>query len=93
MTTVGYGDFAPRTIIGRVIIMFTSLWGAFMISLLVVSVSSIFDLKKHQKMALHHIRLTKSAAKTISSAFKFYQEKKKYYSIKVMMHPKIAKNS
>ena len=47
MTTVGFGDFSPNTYPGKVIIMFTALWGAFMISLLVLTVSNVFDLKKH----------------------------------------------
>jgi len=69
MTTVGYGDLHPNTKPGKFIMMFTCLWGAFTISLMVLSVSSIFDLKKNQLLALRHIRLTQSAAKTITRAF------------------------
>jgi len=38
MTTVGYGDLSPFTVFGRLIAIFTALWGTFLISLLVVSV-------------------------------------------------------
>ena len=44
LTTVGYGDIAPSTLPGRVVAMIIALWGAFLISLLVVTTSSIFEL-------------------------------------------------
>jgi len=46
MTTVGYGDFVPQTFPGKIVCMFTALFGAFMISLMVLIVSSAFELKK-----------------------------------------------
>ena len=44
LTSVGYGDFAPKTWIGRTVIMFCALWGAVMISFIVLVVSKIFRL-------------------------------------------------
>lgn len=44
LTTVGYGDITPHTIPGKIIIMFCALWGAFMISILVLTVGSYFNL-------------------------------------------------
>ena len=44
MTTVGYGDISPSTLPGRCVAMIAALWGAFLISLLVVTMSSFFDL-------------------------------------------------
>ena len=44
ITTVGYGDYTPNTSPGKCIAMFAALWGAFMISLLVVSAASLFEL-------------------------------------------------
>lgn len=46
MTTVGYGDYIPHTRPGQVVIMFTALWGAFMISLIVLLVTNILDLSE-----------------------------------------------
>ena len=37
MTTVGYGEFYPRTIPGRTVIFITTIWGVFIVSLLVVA--------------------------------------------------------
>ena len=48
MTTVGYGDFTATTYPGRCLIMFTALWGAFMISLVVLTVSNVLQLQKEQ---------------------------------------------
>lgn len=39
MTTVGYGDFFPRTIPGRIVIFFTSITGVTLVSLLVVAIA------------------------------------------------------
>lgn len=76
MTTVGYGDLSPKTYPGKVIIMFTALWGAFMISLLVLTVSNVFGLSKNQSQALQQINISRSAAKAISKSIKFYIRKK-----------------
>ena len=90
---MGYGDIAPLTIPGKVLIMFISLWGAFMISLIVLTVSSVFNLSKNQLKAMRHIRLTKSSVRTIELAFKFYKAKKEYYKIKVKLNPDIERTS
>jgi len=42
--TVGYGDLVPFSSIGRVIIMMTSFWGAFIISLVIVVAANLFNL-------------------------------------------------
>jgi len=44
MTTVGYGDEYPATTGGQWVIIVTSLWGTFLISLLILSVADIFAL-------------------------------------------------
>ena len=93
ITTVGYGDFKPITVCAKLLIMITAIWGAFMISLVVLTVSSVFDLKKNQLRALKQIRATRSAAKTITAAMKFFQAKKKYYNTKSRLHPEMMKKS
>ena len=39
-TTVGYGDYFPQTILGRLIIFIVAIWGTFIISIMVVVVSN-----------------------------------------------------
>ena len=48
ITTVGYGDVSPCTNPGRLIAMISALWGAFLISLLVLTVGNVFELKHQQ---------------------------------------------
>ena len=48
MTTVGYGDVYACSPLGKVISILNALWGAFIISLLVGSISTIFDLTPRQ---------------------------------------------
>ena len=46
ITTVGYGDISPHTFPGKIIIMFCALWGAFLISLIVIAVGNNFNLNE-----------------------------------------------
>jgi len=63
MTTVGFGDFAPLTNIGKIITVLTALWGGFIIGLLIVSVTEIFSLSSTQKVAFDKLVKVKRAAK------------------------------
>lgn len=87
MTTVGFGDFRPQTYPGKTVIMFTALWGAFMISLLVLTVSNVFGLSKNQNQALQQINISRSAARAISKSFKFYMKKKQYFITRKIINP------
>lgn len=44
MSTVGFGDIVPFTIIGRAVVIFSAIWGAFIITLVLVAFSSLFNL-------------------------------------------------
>ena len=52
MTTVGFGDYVPYTTLGKLVTIMTALWGAFIISLLIVSVNAIFTLSHQNKKLL-----------------------------------------
>ena len=93
ITTVGYGDIFPHTTPGKVICIITALWGAIMISLLVLTASSFFDLSGNQLKAMKHIRVSGEAAKTISLAMKYYMKKKELYKEKLFYQPNIIKKS
>lgn len=77
ITTVGFGDLVPYSYIGRSIIIIAAFWGAFLISLLIVTVSKTFELSRNQKKAMHHLFLTRKAASSITSAMRYYMAKKR----------------
>ena len=52
MTTVGYGDFYPRTIFGRVIDVILVIWGTFIVSLMVVVLTNTLNMDQSEKRAL-----------------------------------------
>lgn len=41
MTTVGYGDFYPRTIAGRIVAFLVCVWGVYIVSLTVYALNNI----------------------------------------------------
>jgi hypothetical protein len=55
VTAVGYGDTVPFTVFGRCLIMFAALWGTFIISLMIVSVGTIFALSTDEQKAMQHL--------------------------------------
>lgn len=54
--TVGYGDFYPQTILGRVITVVACLWGTFLISLIVVSLTISVEFTPQEQKAYDEIK-------------------------------------
>jgi len=52
MTTVGYGDFFPRTTIGRIIDVVLVVWGIFIVSLMVVVLTNALTMDANESRAL-----------------------------------------
>ena len=78
MLTIGFGDFMPSTIFGRIVAVACSLWAAFSISMVISSIDSILELSHHQVKAFKSIIKSKAAAKIISSCLYYNLLKKKY---------------
>lgn len=83
MTTVGFGDVAPNTTFGQIIVMFAALWGTFLISILILSVGNIFQLNNNENRALNHLLKTRKAANSITAFMKYLLAKKRFNLDKV----------
>lgn len=57
--------------------MVTALWGAFLISTIVLCVKDTFKLSHDQEVALTQVRLSKKAARVIQASLKYFMAKKK----------------
>lgn len=54
--TVGYGDFYPQTIVGRMIAVVACLWGTFLISLMVVSLTISVEFTPQEQKAYDELK-------------------------------------
>lgn len=45
MTTVGYGDYFPATLPGRLVIFVTAIWGVFLVSMMVVALNNTLKME------------------------------------------------
>ena len=77
MTTVGYGDFYPKSNPGRLIGIIIAFWGVFIVSLFVISLTNLLNIKGGELKAFElHQRLQakedlkKKAVDVLSAAFK-----------------------
>jgi hypothetical protein len=83
MTTVGYGDIYPKSVMGRIVGIITALWGLFLVSIFTVTLSNLFTFTMGEKKAYQlGQRLTLkddlkvSAANVLGSSFKSRKAKK-----------------
>jgi len=51
MTTVGYGDFFPRTHMGRFVVVLACFWGIFLVSMMVVTLTISSEFTKGEARA------------------------------------------
>ena len=69
MTTVGYGDISPKSFFGRLISVVTCLFGVFLVGLVVVSVTSYFNLEGIESNVYKILLKSKKMEKRNKSAF------------------------
>lgn len=88
MTTVGYGDISPKSFFGKIIIIFCSMFGLFLIGLLVISVTNYLTINGLELnvyiILLKAIRMEerdKRAFKTIAQYLKSIKEVNKKMNI------------
>jgi len=93
ITTVGYGDISPISKFGKVTMMAAALLGTVMISLMVLSVSSNFELNKEQSLAFRKIQSSCRASNTVVASVRYYIAKRQYYMHKLLTDPNILETS
>ena len=84
LTTVGYGDYYPKTNCGRIIGIITAFWGVFFVSLFVVALTNTLDLEESELRAFILLRrlfirkvLREKACRMIQSKYVVRNELKK----------------
>lgn len=84
LTTVGYGDYYPKTNFGRFIGIITAFWGVFFVSLFVVALTNTLDLEESELRAFILLRrlftrkiLRENACKMIQSRYLIRTEERK----------------
>jgi len=82
MTTVGFGDITPVTTGGRIIMIFCSVFGVVIISLMVVTVTNTLNMNQNENKAFMLLRrlrvkekLEDNAAKTIGLLGRYHASK------------------
>jgi hypothetical protein len=90
MLTVGYGDFYARTTEGRLIAMLACIFGVFLTSMMLISVTSYFNLSQIEKTAYQIMmkvetndELTNSAKEVIFNFFSYLKHKKEKKVMKI----------
>jgi len=94
MTTVGYGDIYPVTHQGRLTTVFACIWGTFVVSMLIVSLTSLISLENEEEEAYNEMikkinnknSLTKDAGDFIREAFIARIVQKKNVNLKERMN-------
>ena len=83
ITTVGYGDNAPETVVGRIVVMCSTIFGAVLTSLMVMVSNQYLELNQNEMLAFRKIRTAMQAKKVIVKAFHYYRIKKLFYIKKI----------
>jgi potassium intermediate/small conductance calcium-activated channel subfamily N protein 2 len=99
MTTVGYGDYYPRTIGGRGVIFFCSITGVIIVSIVVVTVTNLLEMEKVESKAFTTInrvqlkaKVKKQAAKVIQQLLRLHMKTVKKKSLKSSALFKLDRN-
>ncbi len=70
MTTVGYGDYYPRTLTGRIIILFCSIYGVTIVSLIVVTLTNLLEMSPEESKAYLLLEKLRNKGKIHENALK-----------------------
>jgi len=79
MTTVGFGDFYPISILGRVIVVIACFWGTFLISMMVAALTFIVEFNSQEAISYEKIKCSNNekeyglqAVKLLQNCFRYF---------------------
>ncbi|CAG9328556.1 unnamed protein product [Blepharisma stoltei] len=76
MSTIGFGDYYPISYHGRAIAVISYIIGAFILTMIIVSLERQTDLSPNQFKVFTNIHKTKAAATSVCSAFEYFYFRK-----------------
>lgn len=84
--TIGFGDYYPQTHLGRLISVIACLWGTFLISLMVVSMTSTVEFTPQEEKAYEELKNTNLKVSLRTKAIKLIRlgHKLKYCKEKIL---------
>ena len=65
MTTVGYGNVAPLTTLGRLTCMFTAYWGTFVAAVMVIAILDVFELSPQEQRVIDMVTYNHAASTAV----------------------------
>lgn len=86
MTTVGFGDFYPVSILGRIIVVIACFWGTFLISMMVAALTYIVEFNSQEAVSYEKIKCSNNereyglqAVILLQNCFRYMFHMKKLY--------------
>ena len=94
MSTVGFGDFYPISLLGRTIAVLSCFWGAFLISMMVAGLTNAVEFNSQESISYESIKSAQYDIDYGTSATIFIQNSFRYYSLIkfAMSDPSVIKN-
>eukprot|EP01016_Furgasonia_blochmanni_P032719 TRINITY_DN3374_c0_g2_i2.p1 TRINITY_DN3374_c0_g2~~TRINITY_DN3374_c0_g2_i2.p1 ORF type:complete len:447 (-),score=85.23 TRINITY_DN3374_c0_g2_i2:207-1547(-) len=92
MTTVGYGDYYPRTVLGRAIAFMICIWGVFIVSMMVLTLSNLLNMDNLEAKAFSIIERMSMRRDMKHTASLLLTSLAKYHVVK-RRNPQLDQNS
>jgi hypothetical protein len=90
ITTVGYGDMYPNTLLGKIIIILASLGGVFIVSLVTIAIQNTLNMSKSEENSYNlrfdeiiNEKIKRKAGLFFISSMKYYIARKKYKNFRI----------
>ena len=69
LSTIGYGDYSPQTVSGRVLIMVMAIWGSILLSLFVTVTAGLFEPSTDENNTINLVNVSRKGAAVIARVY------------------------